>query len=245
MAIVRALISDALMEIGALADGEPLSASAAQLGLLRLQNQIDAWTADRLTLSVQLRTVFSVAPGVSTITLGPVGADVTMGRPVWINTLNYIIPGSSPAIEVLMAPMDEDSYAAQTIKSLQSNLPVQYFYQTNIDTVLGSLFIWPRITQTVQFALYSPQAVGVPATLDDVLIGPPGYAEAFMYQLALRLCNPFGRPIPPSLSEMAREATATMKRPNVDPGLLGMDPAVSAGVGSGYNILSDGSGRRQ
>jgi hypothetical protein len=242
--VVRDLVTDALTEIGAVSPGESVEASWAQIALQRFQNQIDAWAADRLTLSVQLRTLFTLTSGVSTVTLGPAGADVTMGRPVWINTLNYIIPGSSPAIEVLMAPMDDDSYAGQTIKGLQSALPTQYFYQTAIDTVLGSLFIWPQVTQNIQLALYSPQAVGVPATLDDAIEGPPGYREAFLYQLAMRLCTPFGRQVPPLLPELATQALATMKRPNVDPGLLGVDPALRPAGGNTYNVYSDNAGHR-
>ena len=37
---------------------------------------------------------------------------------------------------------------------------------------------------------------GVPATLDSILLGPPGYQDAFMYQLALRLCTPFAKTPP-------------------------------------------------
>ncbi len=242
--VVRDIVTDALIEIGAAGPGESIEASWAQIALQRFQNQIDAWAADRLTLSLQLRTVFTLTSGTSTVTLGPSGADVTMGRPVWINTLNYIIPGSSPAIEVLMAPMDDDSYAGQTIKGLPSALPTQYFYQTNIDDALGSLFIWPQVTQNVQIVIYSPQAVAVPASLDTVVEGPPGYREAFMYELALRLCTPFGRQVPPLLPQLAQQAMATMKRPNVDLGLLGVDAALRPAGGNTYNILSDNAGHR-
>ena len=48
------------------------------------------------------------------------------------NTLNYLIPGSSPAVEVPIGQMDEDAYAALSIKALPSALPIQSFYQTNL-----------------------------------------------------------------------------------------------------------------
>ena len=72
-----------------------------------------------------------------------------------------------------------------------------------------------------------------------ILLGPPGYQEAFLYALALRLCTPFGRPVPPLLPQLMTEAMANMKRPNVDPGLLGVDAALTIGVGSGYNVYAD------
>src|ERR1035437_1568721 len=118
MSTVYSIIADALMEIGVLAPGETMSASDAALGLLRFQHQIDSWAADRLTLSVQSRTTFPLLSGSTVVTIGASGADVTMDRPMWINTLAYLIPGTSPGVEVPIGLMDEDAYAAISIKSL-------------------------------------------------------------------------------------------------------------------------------
>ncbi len=239
MATVRAICVDALREIGVLGEDEAMTASQGAFALLRFQNQIDAWAADRLTLSTQSRTQITWPSSTSTQTIGPTGADITDQRPVWINTMTYVNPGSSPEVEVVMGPMDQDSYALQTIKALQSGLPQQFFYQTAIDTLLGSIFIWPQPTQQMTLYLYAPQAVTVPVSLDTVLLGPSGYQDAFMYQLAKRLCRPFGRPVTPDLLKDAQEAWAVMKRPNVEPGLLGVDAALTIGNQAGYNILSD------
>lgn len=240
MASCRSIITDALTEIGAYAQGEDVSPADGALGLTRLQNQIDSWQADRLTLSIQAAVPISWPPSTSTQTIGP-GGNVNVQRPVFINGMNYVIPGSSPPVESYMAQLDPDQYAQLTIKALQSALPQQFFYQTSVDSVLGTLFIWPQPTQSITLMMYTPQAVGVPATLDSILLGPPGYQEAFMYQLALRLCTPFGKAVPPLLPKMAQDAMATMKRPNVDPGLLGVDAALIPGVAGGYNILTDSS----
>jgi len=240
VATVRSIITDALTEIGVMASGEAPSAADAMLALRRFQHQIDAWAADRLTLSVQSRTQITWPAATSTQTIGPVGADITAQRPVYIDALTYVIPGTSPAVESTpLGPMDADSYANQTIKELSSALPQQYFYQTSIDTVLGTIYLWPQPDQELTMYLYTPLAVGVPAGLDSVLLGPPGYQEAFMYQLALRLCRPFGVPMTPDLRADATKAFAVMKRPNVAPGLLGVDVALTLGGSAGYNILSD------
>src|SRR6476660_3249924 len=149
MAVVRDIISDALSEIGVLAGSEAPSATDANLGLLRLQNMIDAWAADRLTLSVQLKTTFVLPSGTSAVTLGSAGATVTMVRPVWISALTYNIPGSSPAVEVPIAILDEDQFAGISIKLLQSTLPEQAFYNTRVSGILGDLTFWPVSTQNV------------------------------------------------------------------------------------------------
>ncbi len=239
MPTVRSILTDALTEVGVIGQGETPDAATAQTALRYFQRQIDAWQADRLTLSVQAQTPVTWPSSTSTRTVGP-GGQINIQRPVWINQINYVVPGSSPAVETIMGPMDADSYAGLSIKGLQSGLPTLYFYQTSMDTLLGTLFIWAQPTQSLTLNLYIPQAVGVPTTLDDILLGPPGYQEAFVYQLALRLCNPFAvTPVPPLLPGLAQNAFLVMKRPNNVPGLLGVDQALVPSLGGGYNILND------
>jgi hypothetical protein len=233
---VRALITDALVEIGVLEPGEQANAGQIMLGLRRVQTMIDTWAADRLTLSLQLQTSFVWPASTSSVLIGP-GQIVNIDRPLWINNIAFVIPGSSPAIEVPIGMMDEDAYSALSIKGLPSALPTQSFYQTNLTDTNGTLFLWPQ-PQSLTIVLYTPQAVGVPASLDSVLHGPPGYQDAFLYQLALRLCGPFGVQIPPLLPRMASAAFENMKKPNIDPGAMSIDPALVPGLGAGWNYLT-------
>lgn len=244
MPSVRTICADALIEIGVYESASEMSAAHAERAKGYFQRQLDAWQADRLTLSLQGQTAITWPSATSTQTIGPVGADVTLQRPVWINSMTYVIPGTSPPVETIMGPMNEDQYAQLTIKQLQSGLPQQYFYQVNVDGVLGTLFIWPQPVPSLTLQLYVPKAIDVPATLDDIVTGPPGYAEAFHYELAIRLLTPFGVPASsvPLLvgpTGLAARAFRNMKRPNVDPGLLGVDPALVSQTPGGYNVLSD------
>lgn len=234
------IITDAMVEIGAYSPGEAISAAHAQLGLLRFQNQLNAWQADALTLNLQEREIFTLTAGTSTFTIGP-GGDLSVTRPVNIEGVNYLIPGTSTATEVPMGPMDNDQFMALSQKGLSSSLPQQYYYNNTFTPAApwGEMFIWPTVSQTVNIVLYLPRGVDVPASLATFVGGPQGYAEAFMYQLALRLCRPMARPVDPELALMVREVTANMKRQNVDPGLLGVDAALVPMSGGGYNILAD------
>jgi len=234
---VRSIITDALVELGVLEPGENMTAAQGQTGLRRVQAMIDSWAADRLTLSLQLRTAFTWPASTSEVQIGP-SQTVNIDRPMWINTITYVVPGTSPGVEVLIGQMDEDAYAALSIKSLTSALPQQCFYQTNLTDAFGTLFLWPQ-PQSLTIVIYTPQAVGVPASLDSILIGPPGYQDAFLYQLAMRLCTPFGVAVPPLLPRMATAAFENMKRPNVDPGVLSVDAALVPNSGAGYNVVTD------
>lgn len=240
MPTVRAVVTDAYMELGVIAPGQALSPGLGALGLLRFQNMLDAWQADRLNLAVQVRTTFTLPSGTSEVTLGPSGADVTVSpTPVWLDTVNYVNPDSDPEQEMPVGIMDRDTYAALSIKELGSALPLQCFYQRSNTTGLGTLFVWPQVTQDVDMVLYSPQGVGVPTSLNSTVTGPPGYVRAFTFDLAFDLVAPTGTPMPDSLPMKLADAKQTMQRPNVIPATIGVDPALTNRTSCGYNILSD------
>lgn len=242
MATVRAIITDALTDIGAIGAGDPLESDDAQVALRYFQRQIDAWAAQQLTLSTQSRLAITWPSSTTSQTIGASGADITSARPMFINALNYVVSGSSPAVEVVIAPQDRDSFAANTIKALTSQYPLAYFYQTAIDSELGTITLWPVPNQQLTLYLYAPQAVTVPVDLDTVLLGPAGYQDAFVCDLATRLLNPFGvkdQAIVQLVMQRAGEAMSVMKRPNNQPSVLGVDAAIVPATGGAYNILSD------
>ena len=237
MAIVREILTDALAEIGAYAQGETIEAPDIQFALRRFQMQIDAWNALEVNLAVNRREVFTLTGGTSTVTIGATGATVTAPRPTFFTGVNYVIIGSSPEVEVPMGQLDDDSYANLSIKTLTSTYPTQWYW--NATTPNGTLIFWPVPVDDVDIVLYYSQSMTEPVTINDTMVGPPGYQEAFMYQLALRLCTPFGRQIPEGLPQLAADAYARMQRPNLQPGLLGVDAALVPTYGGAYNVLSD------
>ena len=234
MATAQTIITDALMEIGALAPGETASSDDLALGLLRLQNQINAWGADRLTIAVGNRVTYTLTAGRSSATIGLSGvADIAAARPTWFTAVNRITTGN---VETALAEYSEEQYAAITIKPLTSTLPTGYHYEATAPD--GTLTFWPVPTASVGLVLYYPAATDTPAALSSLLSGPPGYQEGFMYHLALRLCTPFGRQPPPLLPQLATDAYARLKRPNTEPGLLALDAALTPTAG-GYNVFTD------
>jgi hypothetical protein len=243
MPTVTAIVTDAYMEIGVLTPTQTLDTNLGALGLLRFQQLLDAWQADRLSLAVQSRVTFPLVSGTSSVTIGPSGSvtttPATTTAPMWLDTVCYINPGSSPSQEVAIGMMDRDTYASLSIKELGSALPLQGFYQRSNTTALGTLFLWPQVTQNITIVLYSPQGVGVPTLLADTVTGPPGYLRAFCKCLALDLCAPTGTAVPEMLPSLAAQAKIDMQRPNIMPGLMGVDPATTNTWATGYNVYSD------
>jgi hypothetical protein len=237
MATVLSIATDAAREIGLIGDGDSLGASAGATILTRFQNQLNSWQAEQLTLFNFVRSVTTLTAGTQTRTIGPTGQIVVTANPVFINGINYVVPGSNPGVETPMGQMMEDQYQDLSIKDLSNSLPTQWFF--NPGAVNGTLTFWPVVNQSVDIAIYTYFGVGVPATLSDTVVGPPGYAEAFMYQLALRICTPFFRQPQPITVQMAKESLARIKRPNLNPPLLGVDQALVSGPSGAYNVFSD------
>jgi hypothetical protein len=238
MPTTRAILTDALLEIGVGSPGEILSADLMDIALRYFQRQLNAWQADELSLAVSNRVTYTLPSGTASSTIGPTG-DIVAQRPVFVNQINYIVPSSIPPVEVPMASMSDQQFQNLTIKSLSSSLPTQYYYQTSITGENGTITWWPVVTQDIDLALYLQAGVAEPTTLQTVITVPPGYTDAFHYDLAVRLCGPLGIQVPPTLQQMRTQALMTMKRPNVEPGMLGVDQALLGGTGGAYNILSD------
>jgi hypothetical protein len=237
MATVLSLAEDAYREIGAIGLQDTIGADLGALALVRFQHQLESWQAESLTLFNFTRVSYTLPSGTSSRTIGPTGDIVTAQNPVIMNGINYVVPGTNPGVETPMGRMMADQYQELSIKQLPNSLPTLWFF--NPGATNGTLTFWPVVTQNVDLALYIYFGVGSPVTLSDTVIGPPGYEEAFMYQLAIRLCQPLLR-IPPALTvKMAAESLARIKRPNINPPLLGVDQALVPAFGAGYNVLSD------
>lgn len=237
MPTARVICTDALLEIGIGAQGEVVSADSLQIALRYFQRQLNAWQADELSLAVSNRVTYTLPSGTASSTIGPTG-DIVTQRPVFVNQINYIVPGSTPPVEVPMGPMSDQQFQNLSIKSLSSSLPTQYYFQTAY-AADGTITWWPVVTQDVDLALYLQAGVDEPTTLDTLLTSPAAYQDAFHYDLAFRLCGPFNRPIPEQLPGLRTNALMLMKRPNLDPGMLCVDAALTGNTGGAYNVLTD------
>lgn len=240
--LVSAYLRNALIEIGAYGAGEVPSAADTDLALTWFQMLLDSMHAERAAMAVQKQLEVAWPSGQSFRTVGPTGNFVTPQRPTWLDRANYENPGSSPSVWVPLAVMTPDVYASLSIPEQPNSLPQAIFYQTTNDTENGTLFLWPQITQTVNLQLYFQVGLDAGVALTDDLLPPPGYALGLHYELANLLLTPFAIADPTVIGKVQANAErfyARMKRPNLQPGQLGVDPAVAGSSGFGYNVYSD------
>ncbi len=153
---------------------------------------------------------------------------------------------SGNPVEIPRAMLTDDAYQAIQIKN-QTNAQFTNVYY-NATQPYGTVWLWPiPTTNANQLVLYLPQQFGGFADLTTDYTYPtmPGYGEMLEYELAQRLIGPYSvsdQVVIGSVVELARKATAAVKRQNYKLTDLPTDPALTGFRKGGYNINTDSGG---
>ncbi len=236
----RDLCTNALQDIGAIAQGETPSAADEQFAFVRLNRLVDSWAIQKLTINGVVRTVFNLVAGqgspTNPYTIGPSG-DFNVARPTWIQDAGIIWNATTPASEIPLDLINVDEYAAISIKTTTSTIPTKLYYDSAFTALgRGQIFLWPvPSVSTPDLALYLPTAITQFADLTTSFLLLPGYQLALELNLAIDLCPGLGRPLDPVLAARAREALGFLKRANLQPGLMRVDNALQQGGGYSAN----------
>jgi len=95
------IITDSLIEIGALAPGEQPGADEAQWGLRKLNYLLDVWSARRNYVYASTFNTYVLTPNLSPHTIGPNAATFNVAqRPVKVNAATIILNNVNPTVEV-------------------------------------------------------------------------------------------------------------------------------------------------
>lgn len=229
-----AVITSALKLIGVLADGEIPSASDANQGLSVFNDMIDSWNADRLAIYTTSAADFPLTLGKQAYTLGPSG-DFSMTRPARIDGMSAILLyNSANPVEVPLAMYSVDDWQNKVpVKIVNGSFPTICYDDGGFP--LRSLSFWPIPTASVNVRIYAWQALPAQA-LTAAVSFPPGYAEAFRYNLAVRLSAEFSVPASSLVVELAMEGMARIKTMNAPDLTLQSDLVQSP---TGYNYRAD------
>jgi hypothetical protein len=232
------LITAALKTIGVLAAGETPSNEDAADALLRLNDLIDAWATQRLTIYAIVRTTKTLTAAVTSYTIGSGGA-INIVRPTEIDHAGLIIDTTATLpVEIPLRILTDDEYALIAIKTLTSPLVQGIYYDKGWTSGLATISVHPIPTvSTTQLVLYCPTALQA-MTLTTGYAFPPGYARLLRYGLACELCEEFGVPLSAQVDAKYREALADVKRANTRITEMSLDPGLWGQSGV-YNIYSD------
>jgi hypothetical protein len=223
----RSLIYDGLLDIGVVSNEEPMQAPMAEQGLRLLNNLLDSWSLERLTIYYTPPTVLTWPAGTQQLTWGP-GGDVPTARPIALQP--YAQYRDVTGLELpLLVTTHQEEYAALVLKQQTASTLQVLYYAPSMPT--GTLYGWPVTTQSWQVIVYPWQVLGRFPGLDDQIDFPPGYERALRVGLALEAAASYAAQPSPMLGAILNEAKAAIKRTNQRIPVLGLDPAIAGDGG--------------
>jgi hypothetical protein len=226
-------INRALRLLGVLAEGETPSASVSQDALMALNQMIDSWSVERLSVFNTIDQMFTWPTDEITRTIGPTGNFVGL-RPVLIDDSTYY---RDPATNVSFGIkfINQQQYNGIAVKTVTSTYPQVCW--VNMEYPDARLTIYPKPTRALEWHIVSAQELTQPATLATVLAFPPGYLRAFTYNLAMEFAPEFGVEPSPQVTRIAMTSKRDLKRIN-DPGDVMSMPYALVSNRNRFNIYA-------
>ena len=225
-------INRALRLLGILAEGETPSAATSQDSLMALNQMIDSWNTERLSVFTTQDQIFTWPAGLITRTLGPTG-DFVGNRPILIDDSTYFKSGTvSYGIKII----NQQQYNGIAVKTVSSTFPQVLFVSMDFPNV--TMNIYPRPSQDLEWHIISVLELDRPADLATILAYPPGYLRAFTYALACELAPEFGVEPSPQVQRIAMTSKRDLKRINNPDDVLAMPYSMIA-TRQRYNIYAN------
>ena len=217
-------INRALRLLGVLAEGETTSAAVMQDSLMALNQMIDSWNTERLSVFSTQDQTYTWPAGQITRTLGPSG-DFVGNRPVLLDDATYYRdPGTNVSFGIKF--INQQQYNGIAVKTVTSTYPQVIFVNNTFPDI--TMTVYPRPTRDLEWHFVSVQELDNPATLATDLFFPPGYLRAFTYNLAMEIAPEFGVEPSPQVQRIAMTSKRNLKRINNPDDVMSLPYAIVA-----------------
>ena len=217
-------INRALRLLGVLAEGETPSAAVSQDCLMALNQMIDSWNTERLSVFSTQDQTFLWPVGEIQRTLGPTG-DFVGNRPVYFDDATYYRdPGTNVSFGIKF--INQQQYDGIAVKTVTSTYPQVIFVNMTFPDV--QMFIYPRPTRLLEWHFISVEELSQPASLSTELHFPPGYMRAFTYNLAMEIAPEFGVEPSQQVVRIAMTSKRNLKRVNNPDDVMALPYAIVA-----------------
>lgn len=228
-------INAALRLLGQLAEGETPSAETSADALAAMNQMIDSWSTERLSVFSTQDQVFTWPANTISRTIGPTGNFVG-NRPVALDEATYFRDAAS-GISFGIKIINQQQYDGIALKTVTSTYPRVLWI--NMDMPNASMYVFPVPTKDLEFHFVSVTELTQPATLATTLVLPPGYLRAFKYNLACEIAAEFGIEPSPTVQRIAMSSKRDIKRIN-NPGDVMAMPYSIMTTRPRFNIYSGG-----
>ena len=211
-------INRSLRLLGVLAEGETPAASVSQDALIALNQMIDSWNTERLSVFCTQDQIFTWPAGFINRTLGPTGDFVGL-RPVLMDDATYYRdPGTNVSFGIKF--INQQQYNGIAVKTVTSTYPQVMFVNMTFPDV--EMTVYPKPTRDLEWHFVSVQELNQAANLATVMYYPPGYLRAFTYNLAMEFAPEFGVEPSPQVQRIAMTSKRNLKRINNPDDIMSM-----------------------
>ena len=218
------IINGSLRLLGVLAEGEVPSSETSQDALNAMNQMIDSWNTERLSVFATQDQVFTWPSGILSRTLGPSG-DFVGNRPVLLDDSTYFRDAST-GISYGIKFINQQQYNGIAVKTVTSTFPQVIFVNMTHPDI--EMYIYPRSTRDLEWHFISVEELTQPATLATQLHFPPGYLRAFRYNLATEMSPEFGVEPSSQVMRIAMTSKRNLKRVNNPDDIMSMPYSIVA-----------------
>jgi len=220
----RDLIGDAHRLLGLVSSGNALPEAIYQDNLVALNQMIDSWNTERLSVFSTQDQVFSWPASTIKRTLGPTGNFVG-NRPVLVDDATYFrdpLTNVSFGVRII----NQQQYDGIAVKTVTSTYPQIIWVNMTYPDI--EMYVYPVPTRVVEWHFISVEELIKPASLTTTISFPPGYLRAFRYNLAMELAPEFGVEPSPQVQRIAMTSKRNLKRINNPDDVMSMPYAIVA-----------------
>lgn len=200
------LITSSMRLATILASGETPTADESIDGLKALNDILENWSLENLSVWKQDNEQFALTPGVASYTIGP-GGTFNTTRPIRCG-LSFTRINSA---DFPLTQWGLEEYNSVAVKNV-GGIPERYVYIN--DYPLGQIVLYPVPAVASTLFLNTDRVLTTPVALATQLAFPPGYEKALRFVLAVNLAPEYGVQPPPSVGAIASSSKADIKRAN-------------------------------
>ena len=227
------IINGSLRLLGVLAEGEVPSAETSQDALSAMNQMIDSWNTERLSIFSTQDQVFIWPAGQINRTLGPSG-DFVGNRPILLDDSTYFRDPSTN-VSYGIKIINQQQYDGIAVKTVTSTYPQVIWVNMTYPDI--EMYVYPVPLRALEWHFISVEELTQPATLATTLSFPPGYLRAFRYNLACEFAPEFGVEPSPQVSRIAMTSKRNLKRINNPGDIMAMPYSIIA-TRQRYNIFA-------
>lgn len=222
MGTVRDLIRASLLDLGAIASSEAMTADEAADGLRALNLLLESWRLESL-LIYAIDILSKVLTGATSYTWGT-GGDIDSPRPIHLSRASLRL-ATSPTLDYPLQLLTDEEYEGIALKSQPSTIATAIYVDRAFP--LANVFLWPVPTAGATLLLYPWHPLTSFAGLSTTVALPPGYERALQKHLALELSPQYRDcTISPTLANQAIDSKAWLKTANARPRYLTLPSAL-------------------